>query len=67
MFVTRKFKCIESFESEQRYCLEGKVYSAHRIGGDDWCLVFENGEMNFTKDLFERVVKDWKPVLEEIL
>jgi hypothetical protein len=66
MFVTRKFKCIESFESEQRYCLEGKTYFAYKIG-KGWSLVFENGEMSFTESLFERVVEDWKVVLTEIV
>jgi hypothetical protein len=58
----RHFICIDSFESEGRYCLVGEVYTAYKIDGG-YKLVFENGEMNFTDNLFERTLKAWEGVL----
>lgn len=60
----RHFICIDSFESEGRYCLVGEVYTAYKIDGG-YKLVFENGEMNFTDNLFERTMKAWEGVLVE--
>lgn len=60
----RHFICIDSFESEGRYCLVGEVYTAYKIDGG-YKLVFENGEMNFTDNLFERTLKAWEGVLVE--
>lgn len=62
----RKFKCIESFSTEGRYCYEGEIYEAHPFY-DYYKFVFENGEMNFSDELFERVVEEWKDVIEEII
>lgn len=60
----RHFICIDSFQSEGRYCLVGEVYTAYKIDGG-YKLVFENGEMNFTDNLFERTLKAWEGVLVE--
>lgn len=60
----RHFICIDSFESEGRYCLVGEVYTAYKIDGG-YKLVFENGEMNFTDNLFDRTLKAWEDVLVE--
>lgn len=60
----RHFICIDSFESEGRYCLVGEVYTAYKIDGG-YKMVFENGEMNFTDNLFERTLKAWEGVLVE--
>ncbi|WP_230209447.1 hypothetical protein [Enterococcus casseliflavus] len=62
--IDRHFICIDSFESEGRYCLVGEVYTAYKIDGG-YKLVFENGEMNFTDNLFERTLKAWEGVLVE--
>lgn len=64
-FTERKFKCLSSFESEGRYCKEGEVYTARVYEGDYTKFIFENGDMNFTDELFGRVVIAWKDVLEE--
>lgn len=64
-YTTRKFLCLESFSSEGRHCLKGENYTAYPIGGG-YKLVFENGDMNFTDELFERVVEAWSDVLVEI-
>lgn len=64
-YTTRKFLCLESFSSEGRHCLKDESYTAYPIGGG-YKLVFENGEMNFTAELFERVVEAWSDVLVEV-
>lgn len=64
-YTTRKFLCTKSFASEGRYCLKDETYTAHPIDGG-YKLVFENGDMNFTDELFERVVDAWSEVLIEI-
>ena len=56
-----------TFESEGRYCKEGEVYTARVYEGDYTKFIFENGDMNFTDELFGRVVIAWKDVLEEIV
>lgn len=61
----RYFRCTESFVSEGRKCLAGLVYTAETYE-DHVMLFFENGDMNFTLELFERVVKAWYPALIEI-
>ena len=65
-FTERKFKCLSSFESEGRYCNKGEVYTARVYEGDYTKFIFENGDMNFTDELFERVVEAWSDVLVEI-
>ncbi|MEB7440919.1 hypothetical protein NGC20_13085 [Enterococcus hirae] len=62
---TRKFICLESFSSEGRYCNKGETYTAYPIEGG-FKLVFENGDMNFTTELFGRVVETWSDVLLEV-
>lgn len=64
-YATRKFLCLESFSSEGRHCLKDETYTAHPIDGG-YKLAFENGDMNFTDELFERVVDAWSDVLIEI-
>jgi len=61
----RKFKCLKSFTSEGRYCLRDEIYTAYKIS-HGWKFVFENGEMNFTSNLFERTLEDWNTVIEEV-
>lgn len=64
--VFKKYKALSSFSSEQRICKEGEVYTAYDCGGDCIKFVFENGDMNFTKELFNRTMYAWKDVLEEV-
>ena len=64
-YTTRKFLCTKSFSSEGRYCLKDETYTAYPIDGG-YKLVFENGDMNFTDELFKSVVEDWSKVLVEI-
>lgn len=65
-YTTRKFLCLESFSSEERHCLKDGTYTAYPIESG-YKLVFENGEMNFTKELFERVVEAWSDALIEVI
>lgn len=62
----RAFRCLSTFSSEKRMMLKGEVYTAEPMVEDGWTLIFENGAMNFTDELFERVVKDWSEVIEEV-
>lgn len=62
----RTFRCLSTFSSEKRVMVEGGVYTAEPMIEDGWTLIFENGTMNFTDELFERVVKDWSEVIEEV-
>ena len=57
---------MNSFASEGRYCEEGETYTAYVLGSDGYKFVFENGEMNFTTELFERTIEAWKDVLVEV-
>ncbi|WP_461199240.1 hypothetical protein [Enterococcus sp. N249-2] len=63
--TTRKFLCLDSFSSEGRKCYKDEIYVAYPVEGG-YKLVFENGDMNFTEELFERVVEAWAGVLLEI-
>lgn len=66
-YRVRKFKCTTSFESENRLFYKGFTYYAREYTIDNKVtLIAENGSMNFTKKLFEDVVRDWKVVLEEV-
>lgn len=65
VFRNRSFLCTKSFESEGRYCKEGETYTAFFNGVDSYKFVFENGDMNFTIELFERVAEAWKDVIVE--
>lgn len=65
-YTTRKFLCLESFSSEGRKCYKDEVYAAYPLEGGGYKLVFENGDMNFTEELFKRVVEAWGGVLLEI-
>lgn len=49
----RKFKALESFSSEGRNMIESEIYIAYPID-NGYKLVFENSEMNFTRNLFEK-------------
>lgn len=63
-FVNRTFLCTKSFESEGRQCLKGETYTAFsNVSGVKF--VFENDDMNFTHELFERVVDAWSNLLVE--
>lgn len=62
----RKFRCLESFVSERRYCDKGEIYTAKVYEGDYTKFIFENGDMNFTNELFEKVVVEWSDYLEEV-
>lgn len=64
--VFKKYKALSSFSSEQRICKEGEVYTAYDCGGECIKFVFENGDMNFTKELFSRTMDAWGDVLEEV-
>lgn len=66
-FTERKFKCLNSFESEGRFCKKGEIYTARVYVGDYTKFIFENGDMNFANELFERVMIDWKDILEELV
>lgn len=61
----RKFLALETFESEGRFCKEGEVYTAVSIG-NGYKLIFENGDMNFVTELFERTVESWKESFLEL-
>ena len=63
----RKFKCVESFISEGRKCIEGNTYIAKVFDDDYVKLIFENGEMNFTPELFDKTMVVWgQSVFKEI-
>lgn len=64
--VFKRYKALSSFSSEQRICKEDEVYTAYDCGGDCIKFVFENGDMSFTKELFNRTMEAWKDVLEEV-
>ncbi|EJF02182.1 hypothetical protein [Liquorilactobacillus mali] len=49
----------ESFVAERRVFKQGEEYPVYRISGG-FCLVAENGEFNFTKKLFSKVLHDWE-------
>lgn len=61
-----KYKALSTFSSEHRHCKEGEIYTAYDCGGNCIKFVFENGEMNFTKELFIRTMDAWKDVLEKV-
>lgn len=66
-YKVRKFKCTTSFESENRFFYEGFTYYAREYLIDNKVtLIADNGSFNFTKELFEDIVRDWKVVLEEV-
>lgn len=65
--VFKKYKAISSFSSEERVCKEGEIYTAYDCGGDCIKFVFENGEMNFTKELFVKTMNAWEDVLGEVI
>lgn len=64
-YTKRKFLCLENFSTEGRYCFKDKTYTAYPVSGG-YKLVFEYGDMNFTNELFERVIDEWSDVLMEI-
>lgn len=57
-----RMKCIESFESEKRFCIEGNTYIAEH-SESNVAFIFENGAMNFTPELWEKVKTAWESVL----
>lgn len=63
-YLRRTFLCLSSFASEGRYCKEGETYTAYQSEGSVK-FVFENGDMNFTPELFDEVVEAWSAVLVE--
>lgn len=65
-YTVRTFKCIKSFSTEGRFCKEGKIYEARVYEGDYTKLMFENGEMNFTNELFDRTIVAWKEQFIEL-
>ncbi|MGM0217669.1 hypothetical protein [Enterococcus sp. AZ126] len=65
-YTVRTFRCIKNFSAEDRYCEEGRIYEARVYVGDYTKLIFENGEMNFTNELFERTLDAWSDVLVEV-
>ncbi|MFT9052066.1 hypothetical protein [Liquorilactobacillus nagelii] len=48
----------ESFVAERRVFKQGEEYPVYRIS-EGFCLVAENGEFNFTKKLFIKVLQEW--------
>lgn len=63
-YTRRTFLCLKSFESEGRVCLKDETYTAY-YGDGSVKFVFENGDMNFSQDLFNKVVDAWSDVLIE--
>lgn len=64
---TRRFKCLESFQSEGRFMTEGEEYHAFVMNdGEYYQLNFDNGYMNFKPSLFEKVIIAWSDNIREV-
>lgn len=62
----RYFKCTETSNVEGRYLIAGETYVAEPMIEEGWTLIFENGTINFTDELFERTIRAWVDILTEV-